>query len=303
VKVSILIGTRNRYEPLLSCLDSVLTQSFSDIEILILDDYSSDFLVEEKVREKYIDPRLKFFRSSQVLGVAAGRNFLMKQAEGDVFCVIDDDALMEHSRCIQDIVEYFVSQPQAGILALKVIDYGFEKTDLLVPFSRHWRKKAPHLPETKQVVSYYLGGFHAIRREVIQRCGDYYSGLVFGEEEMDLAYRVVEAGFEIHYLPHVTAHHFPGQSVIGTKKNGTELFHHVRNRFYLAYKYLPSICIPVYLSIWLFVLGYIALKKRAIGDYLKGILAGISQCWHIPRTPLSREAIGYLKRHYGRILY
>jgi GT2 family glycosyltransferase len=303
MKVSVLIGTRNRYEPLLSCLNSVLAQQYADMEIIILDDCSTECLIEERVKEVYQDDRIIFFRSNEVLGVAGGRNFLMQQASGDVYCVIDDDALMDHHDCLQDIVDYFHSQQQVGILALKVIDYGQDKTDLLVPFSRHWRKKAPHLLETKQIVSYYLGGFHAIKQEVIQECGEYFSGLVFGEEEMDLAYRAVEAGYEIHYLPHVTAHHFPGSSVIGSKKHGSELFHHVRNRFYLAYKYLPALCIPIYLSVWLLVYGSAALRKRVLGDYIRGILSGVRQCWITERKPLSRDAVRYLKRHYGRLLY
>lgn len=301
MKVSVLIGTRDRFATLMRCLETALEQDYPDMEILLLDDHSKENLAE-KIYQYVSDDRLRLFRSPRPLGVAAGRNFLMRQSRGEVFVVIDDDAYFDDSGALTRIVRHLEAHPFTGILALKVIDHQNGEQDLLVPFSRRWRKKQPALPDETQTCSYYLGGFHAIRKKVIDICGPYYEGLVFGEEELDLSYRAVGAGFQIQYLPDVAAHHHPEPSVVG-KGRGAELHHHVRNRFFLAYKYLPALCVPVYLLVWLMIYALQAGKKLAWGAYLTGLWAGLQELRKTKRTPLNRAAVTYLKLHYGRVWY
>ncbi|TCP58975.1 GT2 family glycosyltransferase [Tumebacillus sp. BK434] len=301
MKVSVLIGTRDRFWQLMRCLETVLEQDYPDLEILLLDDHSAEPLAG-RLHQYVSDERLRLFRSSRPLGVAAGRNFLMRQATGDVYVVIDDDAMLDDSGAMTRIVRHLEKHPFTGILALKVIDHQNGAQQLLVPFSRRWRNKRPGLPEAAQTCSYFLGGFHAIRKQVIDICGPYYEGLIFGEEELDLSYRAIGAGFAIQYLPDVIAHHYPAQSVVG-KRRGAELHHHVRNRFFLAYKYLPALAVPVYLLVWLLIYALQAGRQLAFGAYLTGFWAGIRELRKTKRMPLNRAAVHYLKLHYGRVWY
>lgn len=305
MKVSVLIGSRDRPEALLRCLESVLKQDYTRLEILVLDDNSSLYHLEELLTAALSDSRLRCFRSNTSLGVAGGRNFLMRQAEGDIFCIVDDDAYFAGSDCISQIVEAFEHHPRVGILASKVLNHRNGQVELLVPFSRQWRRKRPHLTTEPQLVSYYLGGCHAIRRSLIEQCGSYQSDLIFGEEELDLSYRAIEMGFEIMYLPNVLVHHHPAPSVVSHWKEyrQPELYYHVRNRFYLAYKYLPWVYIPVYLGVWLNIYGLNALKSGAFREFLGGVVAGVRFLKKLKRTPLNPRAVQYLKTHYGRLWY
>ncbi|MCB9076456.1 MAG: glycosyltransferase [Anaerolineaceae bacterium] len=305
MKLSVLIGSRDRIDVLLRCLDHVLQQRCPSFEVLILDDNSSRYCLAEQITARFQDDRLRCFRSKTALGVAGGRNFLMQQAGGDIFCVIDDDAYFAHERCLAHIVDAFEHQPHLGILAAKVIDHQQGRTKLLVPFSRYARRKWPGIVNERQPVSYFLGTCHAIRRSVFETCGGYRADLMFGEEELDLSYRAVERKFELVYWPEVTVYHYPEASVVGRKAGyrHPELYYHIRNRFFLSYKYLPWPYIPVYLSFWLSVYGREALKLSAHREYLAGLKAGLAVLNSTDRTPLSGESVRYLKSHYGRLWY
>ncbi len=305
MKVSVLIGSRNRPNVLSRCLESVLSQVYSDFEVLVLDDASDEVDLCRVLMERFNDPRLQCLRSDVQLGVAGGRNRLMAEAKGDILCIIDDDAYFEDSGAITRFVNVFRSDESIGIVACKVVDHRLGGTELLVPFPRCWRLLRRGITEQAQYVSYYLGACHAVRREVLERCGMYAAELVFGEEELDLSYRAVAAGYRIYYEPAIVVHHYPHTSVVAKGKRGDvkELYHHIQNRFYLAYKYLPARYVPVYLGVWLGRYLVEAIRNRALGTFFAGVRDGILRLKRYQRAPINPQTQRYLQQHYGRLWY
>ncbi len=303
-RISVLIGTRNRPEVLKRCLRSILEQDYINFEVLVLDDASDSLSVCDLIRE-FKDSRIRCFRAHAPLGVAGGRNRLMELAEGDVFCVIDDDAYLDDPQALSKIAEVFSRNPDVGIVAVKVIDHRGRKTGLLLPFPKWALIHRPSLADEETDVSYYLGTCHAIKRRVIEVCGPYRPDLVYGGEELDLSYRAVQAGFRIRYIPDIIAHHYPQDSVVknSARLKNPELFYHVRNRFLLAKKYLPIRFAIFYLPFWMLIYLIFAFQSRAISDFGRGVWAGIQLARKAERTPLSRQSIGYLRKHYGRLWY
>ena len=304
--VSVLIGTRDRDQSLLRCLDSVLGGDYPKLEVLVLDDCSQRFSVCGIITKEISDHRVKCFRSERQLGVAGGRNFLVKRARGEILIVIDDDAVFADKNTIASTVTHFLRAPDVSVLAFKIVNYEGEDQDLRIPFSRHSRKRWPKLHEETRLVSYYLGGAYALRREVIAQCGLYQKDLLFGEEELDLSYRVIQAGFKIMYTPFIVAHHYPEASVVGKdpgKHTVTELELRIRNRIWVAYKYLPFPYLPVHLLIYLSHYGALAVKGLQMGAFIRGIWAGIEGLRRLTRTPLDEQAITYLKKNWGRLWY
>lgn len=305
MKVSVLIGSRNRLSVLIRCLESVLCQNYSDLEILVLDDASDEVDLCQELMERFSDPRLRCLRSDVQLGVAGGRNRLMAEATGDILYTIDDDACLANRDAITCLVNVFRSDEKIGIVACKIVDHRSEGTDLLVPFPRRLRRRKPGITEQAQYVSYYLGGCHAIRREVLEHCGMYADDLVFGEEELDLSYRVVSAGYRIYYEPAIVVHHYPQPSVVAKGKRGDvkELYHHIQNRLYLAYRYLPTRYVPVYLTIWLGRYLIESIRRGTINTFFAGLFDGILRLKKYKRTPINAQALRYLREHYGRLWY
>lgn len=305
MKVSVLIGSRNRPMALQRCLESVLTQQYTELEVLVLDDASEDPTAYQRCVEQIGDPRVVLIRSEKQLGVAGGRNQLFTQASGDVFFVLDDDAVIAGTDTITRLCDIFATCPEIGIVACQIIEYSGDGTVLRkVPFSRRLLARFPHLAEKPHFVSYFLGGAHGIRRQVIQTCGSYHPDLMFGEEELDLAYRVLEHRWQIFYDPKIVVYHYPSPSVISKSDFlAEELLHHVKNRIYLAYRYLPLPYLPIHLLIWLTIYSAMALRARVPFTLLRGIRAGIQMARQAQRQPLSRSTIAYLCAHYGRLWY
>lgn len=86
--VSIIIGSYNRYDLLLRAIDSVMNQTYKDIEIIVIDDCSIDNRYENL---KYND-NIKFFRTDINSGLPAiPRNIGINNSKGEWICFLDDD--------------------------------------------------------------------------------------------------------------------------------------------------------------------------------------------------------------------
>ena len=88
-QVSVIIPTHNRASLLLRAIKSVLAQSFTDFELLIVDDGSSDDT--PTVVAGLSDPRIRSFRHSRSRGSAASRNTGIANAVGEYLAFLDDD--------------------------------------------------------------------------------------------------------------------------------------------------------------------------------------------------------------------
>ena len=87
-QVSVIIPTRNRANLLAEAIDSVLQQTFTDFELIIVDDGSTDHTAEVVCR--YQDERIAYFRQDkQERGAARNRGVALSQAEFITF--LDDD--------------------------------------------------------------------------------------------------------------------------------------------------------------------------------------------------------------------
>ena len=89
--VSVIIPTHNRKELLIRAVDSVLTQTYADLEILVADDASSDGTVEACRQLVEKDARIQVFRSEKNIGAGAVRNRAIELARGQYVCFLDDD--------------------------------------------------------------------------------------------------------------------------------------------------------------------------------------------------------------------
>lgn len=87
--VSILIVSYNAEDFIATTIKSCLEQSYQNIELLILDNKSSDKTVE--VISSFHDSRIRLYRSDQGSGPYDGLNYLIKRASGDYIAVQDHD--------------------------------------------------------------------------------------------------------------------------------------------------------------------------------------------------------------------
>jgi glycosyltransferase involved in cell wall biosynthesis len=89
--ISVYVPTRNRVDLLTAAVRSVLTQEFTDLELLVVDDASTDgtaSFLESTARQ---DSRLVVLRNDSPQGAPVSRNKAITQARGDFITGLDDD--------------------------------------------------------------------------------------------------------------------------------------------------------------------------------------------------------------------
>ena len=304
-KVSVQIATRDRFKPLCRAVASVLEQDYANLEIVVLDDASDSVDVCSALRKEFDDPRIRCFRNETWSGIAAVRARMMELGAGEIYCSVDDDGAFAHASCLSRIVEAFRREPRLGLLAGKIKDYRDQKERLLLPFGKAALRADPSLPEGRHKVSYFLAGCYAVRADVAAESGGYRPEMKYGEEELDLSYRIIAAGYDIVYEPEVVAYHWPEPSAIKSDRQGgrSELYYQVKNRFLLLYSYIPAQYIPTYVTIWLCRYFYTSLKRGVLGDYLAGLRDGLLELPGRRRKALSGKALSYLRENHGRLWY
>ncbi|MCL4398373.1 MAG: glycosyltransferase [Candidatus Parvarchaeota archaeon] len=92
--LSVILATRNRPEQLKTSIESVLSQTYKDFELLVVD--GSDNEDSRKIIEQYSekDPRIRYLRDAGT-GPAAARNLALAQANGAYITFQDDDIVMK----------------------------------------------------------------------------------------------------------------------------------------------------------------------------------------------------------------
>jgi len=87
--VSIIIPTYNRPNETKRAIESVYSQDYTNYEVIVIDDGSSDETVN--VVKKVADYRVSIYRNIKNSGVSVSRNLGIKLAEGDFLCFLDSD--------------------------------------------------------------------------------------------------------------------------------------------------------------------------------------------------------------------
>src|SRR5882757_4680077 len=97
-KVSVLVPVFNAEKYLPECLDSILMQDFSDYELVISDDCSTDGTTAVIERYAAKDPRIRWWRNPANLKQAANLNLCLREARGEfIKFVFADDKLLSVS--------------------------------------------------------------------------------------------------------------------------------------------------------------------------------------------------------------
>lgn len=96
VKVSIIVPVYNTSKYLSRCIDSIINQTLDDIEIIIINDGSTD--ESHKIIEKYKDLRIKYYKRKN-FGIGSSRNFGISKSSGEYICFVDSDDYLNSFFC------------------------------------------------------------------------------------------------------------------------------------------------------------------------------------------------------------
>ena len=188
--VTIGILTRNRKDELLVALESCFAQEYHPLEILVVDDGSSDDTVREVKR---VFPEVRLLSLDGNSGIAMGRNMIFHEAKGEYIVMIDDDAYFTDTDTVSVAVEDLRSDEQLAVVALPFVEFR----------GASWRdggnSAGVELLRLGQDLRRFTGCAHAVRKTAVLRVGGYREHLFGWGEEKDLCLRLIDCGLRIAY--------------------------------------------------------------------------------------------------------
>lgn len=128
-KVSVIIPAYNSAKYIIAALDSIKSQTYQDIECIVIDDCSTDEtweLIQSAVKN---DKRIKAYSNSKNIGIGGNRRYGIELARGEFICWQDADDLSTPTR-IEKQVEFLLKNPEVGAVGgfLKFFGEGIKES-------------------------------------------------------------------------------------------------------------------------------------------------------------------------------
>ena len=206
--VSVIIPTYNRANLLSAAIESVLAQTYSDYELLIVDDGSTDNTRD--VVLSYTDPRIRYLHKNNG-GLASARNFGLREAQGRYVAFLDDDDLyLPDKLAIQ--VNFLDAHPDVGW-----VNAGYLATDMqgnVLEEVRPWLSYSDLGVETWLFACPAVVHAVQVRREWLEHIGGF-DDHFRASEDWDAWLRLAYAGCTMQWVEEIVCvYRFHGDNMV-----------------------------------------------------------------------------------------
>jgi len=214
--VSVVIVTHNRKEELRECVNSFLHSSYRNLEIIVVDNASSERVDEYLPRSK----KVKLIRSRTNLGAAGGRNLGLLNSKGEFVLFSDDDAIAD-KKMISKLLWVFERKKEAGIVQPVIFDRNNKTAfqgaghDINLLTGRIKPYGIDALGRAEEDRGQYkgirevpmCGCVWMVKRNIFNTIGNYDEEYFIPYEDSDLSVRVRKAGFKLYCSYEARAYH------------------------------------------------------------------------------------------------
>jgi GT2 family glycosyltransferase len=205
------------------------------MEVFVVDNASSDGSAE-MVAQRF--PSVSLIANDKNLGFAKANNQAIRQAKGEFILLLNPDTLVQ-VQTFHICLDFMALHPQCGGLGVRMVDgtgkflpeskRGFPSPfvacckivgiSALFPRSRLFnRYHLGYLPNDQtHEIEVLSGAFMFLRHAALHKTGLLDEAFFMYGEDIDLSYRLLQAGYKNYYLPSTSIIHYKGES---TKKDG-----------------------------------------------------------------------------------
>ncbi|MCY3833441.1 MAG: glycosyltransferase family 2 protein [Chloroflexi bacterium] len=241
VRFSVVIPNWNGERFLATCLGSLRAQTVDNIEVILVDNASSDgsrALVESKF------PEVRLIELEENCGFTGACNIGLDAARGEVVALLNNDTEVD-SAWVDWVLKAFDQHAEAGIVASKMLlfdrrDRFHTAGDYFTTEGRAGNRGAWELDRGQYDVGEYVfsacGGSAVYRRSMLDDIGALDNDFFFLLEDIDLAWRAQLAGYKVWYEPRAVVFHH----LSATGGGVTASYHDGRNGVWLLAKNMPS---------------------------------------------------------------
>jgi GT2 family glycosyltransferase len=219
-------------------------------------------------------------------GIPAGRNGGVPHVTGDALLFLDDDAALVSDDVLARAMSMFTADPTIGAIQARPVDPVTHETP---------RSFVPRLrvgdPGRDSDVTALWEGTVLLRREAFEQAGGWPELYLYMHEGVELAWRVIDAGYRVRYAGDLLTYHEAKQP----GRDPEYFWMQARNRVWLARRNLPVPLGAAYLATW-FLLTLVRVRgRKARRQAIAGWREGLRQpCG--PRRPISWRTVWRMTR-------
>ena len=265
---SVIVVNWNGRHLLGECLDSVLCQQEGFLEIIVVDNGSTDGSANY-VRERYGN-RVRLVELARNEGWAGGNNRGIETARGEHLLLLNNDACLE-GEFFHHLREGIARHPDAGMYSTRILDY-YDRSqvdntghvifqDGTARGRSRLKKDGPEFDREAEVLC-PSGAAGVYSRKLIDRVGPVDERYFAYGEDTELGIRARKAGFSCYYIPEAVVYH--KYSATGGAYTPKKIYLVERNRVWTLLKLFPWYLVAVS--------PVLTLARYFLGLY--GLLAG-----------------------------
>jgi GT2 family glycosyltransferase len=278
--ISVVVVNLDGGEMLNESLESVFAQTWPNVEVILVDNASSDDSMERA--EARFGDRLVTIHNDRNNGFAKGNNQAFAVAEGEWVFLLNNDAVMEPT-ALEELMKFLDGDParsdedggKIGMLACRVLRYSetnyFDSAGLLlypdgVCRPRGWAEKDLGQFDRPDEVIAPHGCAAMLEKSMLDDLGGFDERFFAYLEDFDLGMRAQLCGWKCWYVPTAIVRH--RKSALFGNYSKFKAYHVERNRIYCAVKLLPRFI--------LFVSPLFTLNRYLMQFYAARTQAGLS---------------------------
>jgi len=274
---AVVLTQGRRPEQLRQAVESLLAQRDVDLDVVVVGNPWEPTGLPDGVRGVALPDNL---------GIPGGRNAGVPHVRGDLLFFLDDDTSLARPDALARVARAFVSDPRLGLLQLRVDPLGGGDPP------REWvpRLRVGDRMRSGEVTAVWEGAV-AARRTAFEAAGGWPADFRFVHEGIDLAWRVMDAGYRVGYAGDVPALHPP----VKDAPRDYSIYFGARNKVWLARRHLPLPLGVAYVASWVLRTLPRLRTRKSRADALRGYRDGVrTDCG--PRRPLHARTLWRMLR-------
>ncbi|MFM6848936.1 MAG: glycosyltransferase family 2 protein [Terrabacter sp.] len=274
---AVVLSMGNRPAELEKALATLLAQEGVELDVVLVGNGWCPEGVPDGVRTVHLEENV---------GIPEGRNIGAREARGDILFFYDDDAFLPTTDVLARLAAEYALDERIAVVQPR----GADPTGLPTP--RRW---VPHLRTAGggaggDVVVFWEG-VCTIRRSAFEEVGGWPGHFWYGHEGIDLAYRLLDAGWRLRYRPDVVVNHPATQPT----RHSVYYRMNARNRVWVAKRNLPHPVAEVYVAVWSAITVARVRDRDKLGVWFRGLREGVREDAG-DRRPMGWSTVARLSR-------
>ena len=290
MKISIIIVSYNVKEYVTQCIRSIYKSDLNkdDYEIIVIDNDSHDGTMDG-IKENF--HQVILHQNDINEGFSKAINKGLSLSKGEYVCILNPDVIIQE-KTLSSLLEFYGKTPLLGAVGPKIlnsdgtIQHSCKRSfpaplnsisrllglDRLFPKSRIFGKyNLTYLDiEKEHEVDVISGAFMMLPIKILKEIGGFDERFFMFGEDIDICYRIKEAGYKIYYTPITEIIHYKGESVKSAPFDMINVFYSAMDLYFKKYskKYKYWNFISIFVKVALFLKKSFSYSKLLITNLI-----------------------------------